>query len=66
MKIKISVTLNDDQIRAIMKEADLNDAQEVAAFLKGYYISESPELADLFGVEVIEESEDDSNEEADE
>lgn len=62
MKIKISVTLNDDQIRAIMKEADLNDAQEVAAFLKGCYISESPELADLFGVEVIEESEDDPDE----
>jgi len=58
MKIKISVTLNDDQMRAIMKETDLNDAQEVAAFLKGYYISEFPELADLFGVEVIEESED--------
>lgn len=58
MKIKISVTLTDEQVAEIMEAANLNTNQEIVAFLKGMYLSECPQYADILAVEALEESED--------
>ncbi len=58
MKIKGSVILKDEQVEAIMREANLKTGEEVAAFLKGVYVSEAPEYADVVQFEIVKESED--------
>ena len=58
MKIKGSVILKDEQVESIMREANLKTGEEVVAFLKGVYVSEAPEYADVFQFEIVKESED--------
>lgn len=58
MKIRASITLTDEQVAGIMEKANLNTYQEVAAFLKGMYLSEYPQYAEFLEVEALEESED--------
>ena len=56
MKIKVSVILKDEQVEGLMRETNLDTVEELIAFLKGFYISEAPEYADVIQFEIIKES----------
>ena len=58
MKIKISVIIKDEQVEAIMREANLKTGDDVVAFLKGLYTSELSEYAGVVQFEIVKESED--------
>ncbi len=59
MKVRVSAILGDEEVEKVRRGANLDTAEEVAVFLKGFYTSEISQYGNaiqVIQVEVLEET----------